>query len=68
MNTVVTYDDLTNALEDDFDVKYSPDYLRLLDAPADLERYVIKEGCKVICDWAFFGCTELTSIEIPQTA
>ena len=29
--------------------------------------YVIKSGTKVIADWAFFYCTELTSVTIPDS-
>ena len=64
--TFVTNDDRANAWVDEFGVKYSPNFLRLLEAPADLGTYVIKEGCKIICDEAFRDCTKLTSIEIPS--
>ena len=64
---IVTDDDLANAWVDESGVKYSSDHLRLLKAPADLETYVIKEGCKIICDEAFRDCTKLTSIEIPDS-
>ena len=64
---IVTDDDLANAWVDEFGVKYSSDRLRLLKAPADLETYVIKEGCKIICVRAFRDCTKLMSIEIPDS-
>ncbi len=53
LSTEVTEEDLANAWIDEFGVKYSADKKRLLEAPYDIEEYVIKDGTKVICDIAF---------------
>ena len=57
-----------NAVEDEFGVKYSRDWKRLLRAPRSLRgEYSIREGVKVIGDSAFQGCESLTSINIPNS-
>ena len=66
-STEVTEEDLKNAVEDEFGVKYSRDWKRLLRAPDSLGGgYSISEGVKVIGDSAFWGCESLTSINIPN--
>ena len=66
-STEVTDDDLKNAVEDEFGVKYSKDWKRLLWAPSGLEgEYSIRKGVKVIGDRTFKGCYSLTSINIPD--
>ena len=66
-STEVTEEDLKNAVEDEFGVKYSRDWKRLLRAPNSLRgEYSIREGVKVIGDSAFQGCESLTSINIPN--
>ena len=67
-STEVTEEDLKNAVEDEFGVKYSRDWKRLLGAPYGLRgEYSIREGVKVIGDSAFQGCESLTSINIPNS-
>ena len=67
-STEVTDKDLENAVEDEFGVKYSKDWKRLLKAPAGLEgEYSIREGVKVVGDDAFFYCSSLRSINIPNS-
>ena len=67
-STEVTDDDLKNAVEDEFGVKYSKDWKRLLKAPINLkDNYSIKEGVKVIGDNAFFYCSSLRSFTIPNS-
>ena len=77
-STEVTDEDLKNAVEDEFGVKYSKDWKRLLKAPLGLEgEYSIRKGVKVIgnnafggCkigDRAFYECSSLTSINIPNS-
>ena len=57
-----------NAVEDEFGVKYSRDWKRLLRAPRSLRgEYSIREGVKVIGDSAFGECESLTSINIPNS-
>ena len=67
-STEVTDKDLENAVEDEFGVKYSKDWKRLLKAPAGLKgEYSIRKGVKVIGDYAFSFCSSLTSINIPNS-
>ena len=67
-STEVTDDDLRNAVEDEFGVKYSKDWKRLLKAPEKLKgEYHIREGVKVIGNRAFDKYSSLTSINIPNS-
>ena len=67
-STEVTNDDLKNAVEDEFGVKYSRDWKRLLRKPKSLRgKYSIRKGVKVIGNGAFFWCESLTSINIPNS-
>ena len=67
-STEVTEEDLENAVEDEFGVKYSKDWKRLLKAPSGLKgEYSIREGVKVIGNNAFSECRSLTNINIPNS-
>ena len=67
-STKVTDEDLENAIEDEFGVKYSKDWKRLLKAPKSLSgKYSIRKGVKVIGDRTFFLCRFLTNINIPNS-
>ena len=67
-STEVTKEDFENAVEDEFGVKYSKDWKRLLKAPAGLKgEYSIREGVKVIGNSAFEKCYSLTSINISNS-
>ena len=67
-STEVTNEDLKNAVKDEFGVKYSKDWKRLLKAPESLSgKYSIRKGVKVIGNWAFKWCHSLTSINIPNS-
>ena len=67
-STEVTKEDLENAVMDEFGVKYSMDLKRLLKAPMSLSgKYSIRKGVKVIGDRAFFLCSFLTNINIPNS-
>ena len=67
-STEVTDEDLKNAVEDEFGVKYSKDWKRLLWAPESLSgKYTIRKGVKVIGNRAFEKCYSLTSINIPDS-
>ena len=67
-STEVTDEDLENAVEDEFGVKYSKDWKRLLTAPFELKgKYSIRKGVKVIGDWAFADCEFLANINIPNS-
>lgn len=66
-STEVTDEDLENAVEDEFGVKYSKDWKRLLKAPESLSgKYTIRKGVKVIGNSAFWLCSSLTNINIPN--
>ena len=67
-STKVTDEDLENAVEDEFGVKYSKDWKKLLSAPSSLKgKYSIRKEVKVIGDRAFEFCGFLTSINIPNS-
>ena len=67
-NTEVTKEDIENAVEDEFGVKYSKDWKRLLRAPTGLKgEYSIIEGVKVIGDRAFWDCYSITNINISNS-
>ena len=67
-STEVTEEDLENAVVDEFGVKYSKDWKRLLDAPSGLKgEYSIRNGVKVIGNRTFKRCDSLTSINIPNS-
>ena len=67
-STKVTKEDFENAVEDEFGVKYSKDWKRLLKAPTGLKgEYSIREGVKVIGEEAFINCIFLKKIVIPNS-
>ena len=67
ISTEVTKEDLVEAIEDEYGVKYSKDRKRLLKAPKYIKgEYHIRRGTICICDDAFYYCTGLTSIVIPE--
>ena len=67
-STEVTKEDLKNAVEDEYGVKYSKDWKRLLRADNDLDGvYSIKKGVKIIGKRAFAFCNFLTNIIIPES-
>ena len=67
-STEVTDEDLKNAVEDEYGVKYSKDWKRLLRAPEDLDGvYSIRKGVKVIAKNAFLHCLYLDNINIPNS-
>lgn len=65
--TNVTKEDREQAIKDEYGVLYSPDGLRLIKADEDLKICNIKEGTKVICNYAFYECSSLASIHIPES-
>lgn len=63
----VTEEDLKNAIEDEYGVKYSKDWKRVLKAPTNLDGvYSIRKGVKVIANDAFRFCKSLVNINIPK--
>ena len=70
-STEVTKEDLKNAVEDEYGVKYSKDWKRLLNAKTHVlvgvyGVYSIRKGVKVIANNAFRSSIFLTSINIPE--
>jgi len=69
LSTEVTKEDLANAVEDEYGVKYSKDGQRLLWAnwEVKLDSYVVKNGTKVICNYAFEEYRVIKEIVLPNT-
>ena len=67
-STEVTEEDLKNAVEDEYGVKYSKDWKRVLKAPMNLDDvYSVRKGVKIIGKRAFDFCNFLTNIIIPES-
>lgn len=67
-STEVTDENIENAVEDEFGVKYSKDWKRLLKAPQKMNgNYSIREGVRVIGNEAFQWCKSLTVINVPNS-
>ena len=67
LSTEVTEEDIKNGVEDEFGVVYSNDGKRLLKCNNNaLEKYEIKKGTKVICDYSLCGLS-LQQMNIPDT-
>ena len=68
MSTKATNAEFNEAITDEFGVKYSKDGRRLLKASRKLNgTYSIKEGVRIICDEAFYYCSSLRSLVIPDS-
>ena len=68
LSTETIKDELKEAFVDEWGVKYSKDGRKLLEAPGELSgAYSVKEGTRIICDWAFSGCNSLSEIVIPSS-
>ena len=68
LSTVATDEELNETITDEWGVKYSKDERKLLKAPYELNgTYSIRKGTKIICDRAFYDCTSLTDIVIPDS-
>ena len=68
LSTETIKDELKEAFVDEWGVKYSKDGRKLLEAPEELSgAYSVKEGTRIICDWAFFFCSSLSEIVIPSS-
>ena len=67
MSTEATNAELNEAITDEFGVKYSKDGRKILEAPYELnDTYSIRKGTKIICDMAFYECSSLNSVIIPD--
>ena len=68
LSTEITEEELKEAFVDEWGVKYSKDGRKLLKAPGELSgAYSVKEGTRIICDLAFWGCRSLSEIVIPSS-
>ena len=68
ISTEITKEDLAEAIEDEYGVKYSKDGKKLLKGyNIGLKTYAIKKGTKAICNKAFYDCSSLQSIVIPDS-
>ena len=68
LSTEKTKEELKEAFVDEWGMKYSKDGRKLLEAPGELSgAYSVKEGTRIICDSAFYGCDSLLEIVIPSS-
>ncbi len=68
LSTKRTEEELKEAFVDEWGVKYSKDGRKLLEAPVDLSgAYSVKEGTRIICDRAFYLCSSLAEVVIPNS-
>ncbi len=67
LSTKVTDEEIANGIKDEYGCIYSQDGKRLLKGNKDITSYTVKEGTKVICDYAFSSCKSLQSIVIPDS-
>ena len=68
LSTEITEDELKEAFIDERGVKYSKDVRKLLKVPQELRRgYSVKEGTRIICNYAFSDCSSLSNIVIPDS-
>ena len=68
LSTETTEEELKEAFVDGRGVKYSKDGRKLLKVPGELSgAYSVKEGTRIICDRAFYGCYSLSEIVIPSS-
>ena len=67
-STEKTKEELKEAFVDEWGVKYSKDGRKLLKVSGKISgAYSVKEGTRIICDWAFWGCNSLSEIVIPSS-
>lgn len=65
--TIATKEEKDNSICDNYGVKYSPDFKKLIDAPQDISgHYDIPQGVEIICDNAFSG-TGIKYLVLPNT-
>ena len=68
MTTSTIHENFNEAITDEYGVTYSKDGRKLLRSPKELDgNYSIKKDTKIICDWAFEGCTSLHSLVVPES-
>ena len=67
LSTEITDEEMANAVEDAYGATYTADGLKLICVPRDLRAYRVKNGTKVIGNFAFRHCISLTSITISDS-
>ena len=68
LSTETTEEELKEAYVDEWGVKYSKDGRKLLKVSGKFSgAYSVKEGTRIICDWAFWNCRSLSEIIIPSS-
>ena len=68
LSTKRTKEELKEAFVDEWGVKYSKDGRKLLDVSLNFRRvYSVKKGTKIICDRAFYLCSSLAEVVIPNS-
>ena len=68
LSTETTIDEFKEAFVDEWGVKYSKDGRKLLKAPGKLSgAYSVKEGTRIMCNYAFSDCDSLSKIVIPSS-
>ena len=68
LSTEVTEDELNEVFIDEWGVKYSKDGRKLLKAPQGLKgKYSVKVGTRIISAHAFWNCSFLSNIVIPNS-
>lgn len=67
LSTTITDEEYAEAVQDENGVLYTKDWGKLIEAPYELTTYTIKEGTKVIGDWAFKECESLKYVNIPNS-
>ena len=67
--TAFTYNDLQNAITDEYGVKYSADGKKLLDFPLDIKTLIVRDGTQAICDRRSEAgiALNLTRVELPDS-
>ena len=66
IKTEVAEAEIANAWVDECGAKYSQDRKRLLWVPRSLTDYSIRKNTRIICNYSFMGCEELTKIFVPD--
>ena len=68
LSTETTIEEFKEAFVDEWGVKYSKDGRKLLKAPGKLSgAYSVKEGTRIMCNYAFSDCDSLSKIVIPSS-